>query len=315
MTTWRGVVGGHAWTIGADLLARMHPTPPPPDGPWTIDIPDARLGSVRMHGRLSRLSPDTLVVVVHGLGGNSDSPCVHRAAIAAHRRGWSCLRIDLRGADGRGEDLYHAGFSSDVAAAIAACPSYRHVFVLGYSLGGHVALHHATQAYDPRVAATVAVCAPLDLAAAAGAIDRRRAWVYRTHVLAGLRRAHAEVARRGRSDTSIDTLRKVRTIREWDAAVVVPRHGFGSVDRYYAEASVGPRLPALTMPAAWFGTRFDPMVPPSTVDRSLAGAGGRLVVEWIDRGGHVGFPQTAMGGRSIEDAAMAFFADALPRAR
>lgn len=302
------ILGGHAWTIGADLAARVRPTPPPPDEPWEIAIADRRLGSIRLAGRVREASPDTLVVVVHGLGGNSDSPYVHRAAIAVHRRGWSCLRIDLRGADGRGEDLYHAALSADISAAIAACPRFTRVFVLGYSLGGHLALRHAVDGCEGRVAATVAVCAPLDLAATAAAIDRRRAWVYRVHVLRGLKRAHAEVAARGRSDAAVDAVRGVRTIREWDAAVVVPRHGFGSVDRYYREASVGPRLGGLTMPAAWFGARFDPMVPTSTVVPSLTAAGSRLHVRWFDRGGHVGFPADTADGRSVEDAAMDFFA-------
>lgn len=296
---------GHLWTIGADLVARVRAAELPEDAPWEITVPDPRHGTVTLRGRLRDTGSDTLVVVVHGLGGSRDSPYVRKAARAIDARGWSCLRVDLRGADGLGEDFYHAGLTSDLHAIVAACPRFARVYLLGYSLGGHLTLGFATEAIDPRVAAVAAVCSPLDLAASAAAFDRTRTWIYRVHVLRALRRAHADFARR-RSDAT-DT-RRIRTIRAWDEHVVAPRHGFASADDYYARASTGPRLGQLAVPAAWFGTRWDPMVPASTVLPSLDAAGDKLQVHWFDRGGHVGYPADIANGRSLEDAVLDFFA-------
>jgi hypothetical protein len=304
--------GGHLWTIATDLVARARPVSLPPDQPWEITVPDERYGSVRLGGRMRDTGGDTLVVVVHGLGGNRNSPYVHKAARAIDARGWSCLRVDLRGADGLGEDFYHAGLTGDLHAIVAACPRFARVYVLGYSLGGHMTLRFATEAIDPRVAAVAAVCSPLDLAAVAAAFDRTRTWIYRVHVLRGLRRAHAELARR-RSDPT-DT-RRIRTIREWDERIVAPRHGFVSADDYYARTSAGPRLPHLVVPAAWFGTRWDPMVPASTVLPSLTSAGDKLQVHWFDRGGHVGYPADIANGRTLEDAVLDFFTSQNARTR
>jgi hypothetical protein len=305
----RGAAAGHYWTITADLRARVRPSPPPVDAPWSLEVPDAVRGHVRLGGRLRRTGSETLVMLVHGLGGNKDSPYIHRAARAVAARGLSCLRVDLRGADGRGADYYHAGLSSDLHAIVAACADWPRVVMVGYSLGGHVVLRYASEPGDDRVRAVAAVCAPLDLAASAAAIDRHRAWLYRVHVLRNLVRTYREVAARHPVPTPVAVVARARTIRRYDELVVVPRHGFASVDDYYARASAGPRLGALRMPALWLGARHDPMVPEHTVRPSLLRAASALDVRWVDRGGHVGFPDDLASG-PVEDAVL----DVLARA-
>ncbi|MBC8073371.1 MAG: alpha/beta fold hydrolase [Deltaproteobacteria bacterium] len=305
-------LGGHVWTIAPDLLDRVWPARAPADMPWSIDVADARFGVVRIGGRIRVVEgSDTLLVVVHGLGGSSESPYVRRAAIAALAHGWSCLRIDLRGADGRGEDYYHAGLSSDLQAALVEprCALHRRVLVLGYSLGGHIALRLALDPGDPRVRGVAAVCAPLDLARSAAWIDQRRSWLYRSHVLRGLVGNYRAVAARRELPVTLAEVARVRTIREWDRLAVVPRHGFTDVDDYYARASVGPRLRELAVPSAWFGARHDPMVPEPTVSLALAQAGDALHVRWIERGGHVGFPRDAEQGGTLEAAVLRWLAD------
>ncbi len=300
-------LGGHLWTIAPDLLDRVWPARAPTDAPWSIAVQDARFGPVRIGGRI-RIADDedTLLVIVHGLGGSSESPYVRRAAIAAAARGWSYLRIDLRGADGAGEDFYHAAMTEDLQAALRepALTRHRRVLVLGYSLGGHLALRLALTPGAARLRAVAAVCAPLDLAASAAWIDQPRSWLYRTHVLRALVRSYRKVAARRELPTPVAAVARARTIREWDRLAVVPRHGFASVDDYYARASVGPRLAELAVPSAWLGARHDPMVPESTVVPALAGAGEALHVRWIERGGHVGFPD------SVEQIALSWLDDA-----
>jgi uncharacterized protein len=48
---------------------------------------------------------------------------------------------------------------------------YRRIFLLGYSVGGHVALRAAIECKDPRLCAAAAICPPLDLNAATKAFD------------------------------------------------------------------------------------------------------------------------------------------------
>ena len=93
-----------------------------------------------------------------------DVASVRRAARAIAAHGWSCLRLALRGADGSGEDFYHAGLIDDLAATVdsAAFADYERIVIIGYSLGGHLALRYACEKPDSRVRAVAAICAPLE---------------------------------------------------------------------------------------------------------------------------------------------------------
>lgn len=290
-------LAGHAWTIGDDVRHRIAPALAPTAAPWSTVVDDPRVGAVRLTGLL-RHEPgaDTVVLVVHGLGGDATSSYCIRAARAIAERGWSCLRINLRGADRRGEDVYHAGLADDLRDALRspALDRYRRRFVVGYSLGGHVTLRLALQPPEG-VLAVAAVGAPLDLAATCAAIDRRRAVLYRAAVLASLREAYRRVAARHgertpRAPACVADVARVRTVHAWDDTVVVPRHGFASVDAYHRTQSAAPHLHALAVPTLYVGSRHDPMIPAATVEPHLRRGGPNLTAHMLDVGGHVGFP-------------------------
>ncbi len=301
---------GHAWTIGAALLGPLREPAPEGEVAWSVDLPDPQLGRVTLRGHLRPSPRDDLVVIVHGLGGTADSPYVRIAARAAVTRGCATLRLNLRGATGDGEDVYHAGLASDLAAAIesASLRRYANVYVLGYSLGGHLALRLGLQP-PPRVRAIAAIGAPLDLAASCRVIDRRRAWPYRNWILRALRDGYGAVHARGRGRADLRAVRAVRRLREWDERVVVVRHDFADADDYYARASVGSRLHELAVPSTYVGCVGDPMVPPAAVEPSLDRPGHEVHVRWLPRGGHVGYPSRAYAGRSVEQVMLDWFRD------
>jgi hypothetical protein len=289
-------LSGHFWTIAPVLRHRARPAAVPVAAPWSIDLTDPDVGTVRLRG-LFRDVPesDAAVVIVHGLGGTTATHYCSSAARAADALGVSCLRLALRGADREGEDFYHAGLTADVHAALASpeLARFSRLYVLGYSLGGHVTLRYATGgagAREPRVRAVAAVCAPLDLELAARHIDSPGASLYRHHVLTGLKEMYAAVAHRRTVPTPLSRVRAVRFIREWDELTVVPRFGFGSAESYYSRMSAGPELHRLAVPALLLQYRDDPMVPPWTYSVHLREMPPFLEARSLPRGGHVGYP-------------------------
>jgi uncharacterized protein len=302
----------HFWTIAPSLRHGVVPLAAPSAERWTTTLPDTRYGAVSLSGLLRvREGSNACLIVVHGLGGAPDAfYCVH-AARAAERQGMSCLRLALRGADRSGEDFYHAGLTSDIEAAVAsaALARFSAIYVLGYSLGGHVTLRYMQAAPDPRVRAACAICAPLDLELSAQAIDQPRAALYRHAVLNGLKGIYRAVAKRRAVPTPLGRVLLARSIREWDALTVVPRFGFGSVDEYYARMSAGPRLGELTRPTLLLQVADDPMVPPWAYRRHLEHALPQLEVHSLEHGGHVGFPARVRFGESeqrVEEHALAW---------
>lgn len=284
---------GHVWTLWPRLRGTLRPLPPPPSRHWRTTLRDPRVGELTLSGRLHDGGGDELLVVVHGLGGSHRSPYMVAAARAAARLGMACLRLDLRGADRRGHDFYHAGLTADLRAALAApdLARFRRVALLGYSLGGHVCLRYAAEGdVDPRLAALATICAPLDLEAGARAIDRPERRLYRAHVLRGLKAIYAEVARRREVPLPLAEAQRITTLREWDERIVAPRFGFASAEEYWRSQAAGPVLTRVAVPAALIVTRHDPMVPLPTLAPYLP-ADGPVQTRILPTGGHVGFPR------------------------
>lgn len=286
----------HAWTIAPSIWSDLHPRAAPASEPWSTTLEDPTAGMVTLRGALQRAEgpgAGTCVVVVHGLGGSIERPYCILAALAAQRAGLSCLRLGLRGADREGQDFYHGGLTRDIEAAVASAglAEFERIFVLGYSLGGHVTLRYATgEQLDPRVRAVAAVCAPLDLSLSARHIDAPGSYLYRRHVLAGLNEIYGAVAEKNPVPTPLDYTLRAQALRTWDSLTIVPRFGFESVAEYYEEMSVGPRLGQLKLPSMLVQSTLDPMVPPWTYEPHLTRSLPNLELRRIRSGGHVAFP-------------------------
>jgi uncharacterized protein len=285
---------GHFWTIAPRLRHGVRPLEAPEWRAWGTSLDDSVTGRVPVTGRLrERPGSEELVVLVHGLGGSTESHYMVRGAHAAEAAGLSCLRLNLRGCDRQSHDFFHAGLTADLHAALASeeFRGYRRIYVIGYSLGGHIVLRLATEEVDSRVAGVAALCAPLDLALSQQELDAPVRWPYRRYLLNSLIEIFAAVSSRRSQPLTLQEAARVRTIREWDDRVVAPRHGFAGAADYYARASVAPRLGELRVPALLLNSEGDPMVPARPVRAALGDGAPRLEVRWAAGGGHVAFPR------------------------
>jgi predicted alpha/beta-fold hydrolase len=322
------LIRGHLRTVIPRLAEAVAPAPEPPSRDWSTTVADPKVGPVRLTGRWS--DPDggpggggerPLLLVVHGLGGSAGSRYARRAAAVALAAGFACLRLNLRGSDRLGEDFYHAGLVSDLAAALASpeLAGYRRVYALGFSLGGHLALRLAAEpgeATGSRLGAVAALAAPLDLALGAAAIDRPRSAPYRRYLLGSLKQIYRAVAARRPVPLPVDQARRIRWIREWDERVVAPRHGFAGADDYYRRESVASRLGGLRVPALLVAAEDDPMVPAAALRPALAAAPEALEVRWLRAGGHLGIAAPAdlglggAAGAGVEEQMLGWLAAA-----
>lgn len=285
---------GHLWTLGGYLRRAVRSPQAPPSRAWSTQLEDPDLGSIRLTGRLSGpRAADAVVVLVHGLGGSCESPYVLEATSQLHLRGFACLRLSLRGADRTGEDIFHAGLTADLCAALRS-PEVAGVAkraLLGFSLGGHVALRQALDRPRESVDAVVAICPPVDLAAAAERIDAGPQWVYRRYLLRRLVEIYEEVARRRPMGVSVEQARQARNLVQFDCRVIAPRFGFADAWDYYRKVSVGPALAAMRVPTLVVAARQDPLVPAASLERYTTPASDALEVCWSERGGHLAFPR------------------------
>ncbi|MBP7589301.1 MAG: alpha/beta fold hydrolase [Thermoanaerobaculia bacterium] len=294
---------GKFWTVAPAALAYFRPPAAPPHEPFRLVVEDPTVGAIALSGALhAPPAARTLVVALHGLGGSAESSYMRQLATAAVGAGCACLRLNHRGAEREAQDYYHAGLTADLESVLAAeeLARFERVAVVGFSLGGHVALRYAAERpgkTDPRLAGVAAVCAPLDLDRGATALDEPSSWLYRRYILPGLQQ-HIDAVEKLRPVPADRARRaRVRGIREWDDLVVAPRWGFASAEDYYARASVAPILDRIALPAWIIESQNDPMVPVWTLQDALARVSPTTEVTWTPRGGHVGMPADLDLGR------------------
>ena len=284
------MLSGHLRTMSGHLGRLIRRSEVPEATAWQAEVADPLRGSVRLTGALSGLGSPRMMVILHGLGGQSESGYVRAATAAAHEGGFGVLRLNLRGADRQGEDFYHAGLTADLEAALASpeLAAADSIVLLGYSLGGHVALRHLIDTPGSRVRAMAAVCPPLDLEACCTVIDRPSRLPYRRYMLNLLKEIYREVAARNEVSLPVETVDRIRLQREFDHRVIAPRHGFAGVDDYYRQVSAGPDLHRVDRPALLVWGEQDPMVPVASVRPFAKGVRGPVDCRFVS-GGHLGF--------------------------
>ena len=280
---------GHINTLRPYFQRSLRPGERPVTEPFVTRLIESDAREVEVTGELLRNNSSRLVIFIHGLGGNTDSGYMTEALCAAQVLGVSALLLNCRGADRRGSDIYHSGLTSDLAAAISSeiLSEMREIDIVGYSLGGHIALCYACDQPDPRVRRIAAICSPLHLAAAADDFDRPYFNLYRSHVMDGLKEIYTAAYQRNPGGLLPEQARKIDKIRVWDEMIVAPRFGFQSANHYYESESIGPRLAHLKREALYVGAVADPMVRASSVLPYLGVS--NLSVVWNERAGHLGF--------------------------
>lgn len=259
-------------------------------------------GSVTGVVHWSAAAKAPLAVLVHGLGGSASSFYVEQTAYALWQRGYHVLRFNLRGA---GSSVtvapypFHAGLTADldtVVRAFGSAPGVACVVVVGFSIGGNVVLKLAGEwgaAPPEHVRAVVSLAAPVDLAASSRNLERWQGAFYRHHVLRGLvtQAVRFRLARPEHAKYTIRQVLPLTSLRAYDRIVIVPEYGFDGVDDYYAKASAGPHLAAVTVPTLLLHAADDPMVPGPAMRAALREASAAIDVRFTERGGHLGWAE------------------------
>lgn len=289
----RGLRSGHAQTA---LIAYV---PPPRLGEGErLAIPIDGPPGAAIGGRLHRATASSraCVIIVHGIGGTGDDAFVVRTARLALARGLDALRLSMRGG-GASEDcgvpgLFHAGLTDDLRRAVGiASERYERVHLVGFSLGGQITLRALGEwgsAAPASVRSIVAVSPPIDLAVGADYAEGLQATPYRKYIVAELTRRYRRACAQMGPRFPVDRVDWVRTIRDYDDAVVAPWFGFASSADYYARVQSKTVLDRIVAPTLIVHADDDPIVPAAPAhELARRGLPNVSVAITLD-GGHVG---------------------------
>ncbi len=236
-----------------------------------------------------------LVLLIHGLTGAEASTYVLSQARLLLERGFTVLRLNLRGAGPsralcRGQ--YYAGRSQDLRALLPLLPAEltrNGIAAVGYSLGGAMLLKYlGEEGATTPIRAAASVCAPIDLAATCDYMLRPRNIVYHRHILGQMKRdATGEGAAVSAKERA--AILSSKSIREYDEVFIAPRHGFAGADDYYERCKPVRFMAGIRIPTLVIASLDDPWIPGATYT-SYDWAGNTALHPLLPQsGGHVGF--------------------------
>ena len=236
-----------------------------------------------------------LVVISHGLEGNSTRPYVLGMVREFVQMGFDALTWNYRGC---GEELnskpifYHSGATYDLDFVIQhAEKSYEEIFLVGFSLGGNLTLKYLGEKKSsfPKLKKGVAISVPLDLAQSSDKISTWENTIYSKRFLRTLKKKIRQKADLWPKEMDLSKLNRVKSLREFDDHYTGPLHGFHDAKEYYEVNSSLYFLDQIETPTLVLNALNDPFLSETCFPYQLAEKLEKVYFEFPKHGGHVGF--------------------------
>lgn len=236
-----------------------------------------------------------LVIISHGLEGNSSRPYMLGMAREFTLKGFDVLNWNFRGC---GEEMnrkvifYHSGATYDLDTVIEhAQRNYQEVFLVGFSLGGNLSLKYLGEKREisKKIKKAVAISVPLDLAGSCNKISSGENVIYSKRFLNTLKEKVVKKALAFPGELPVGLLRKIKTLRDFDEYFTGPMHGFSDAEEYYRINSSLQFLDQIEVPTLVLNAQNDPFLSKTCFPIKLARKLVNVHFEFPKHGGHVGF--------------------------
>ncbi len=242
---------------------------------------------------------DKLVVLTHGLEGDSRRQYMAGMARIFFKNGWDVLAWNNRSCSGemnRARRMYHHGDIEDLGLVVeyGISRGYKTVVLVGFSMGANQTLKYLGvkgAGLATEIACGIAFSAPTDLEAGAAILDRPDNLLYKKRFLHYLSKKIKikEAQYPGTFDLSL--LPKVKKWRDFDEWFSAPLNGFENASHFYREASAKNFMFDAKVPVLLVQAENDPILPRQCYPVSACKSHPCISLEITQCGGHVGFLQ------------------------
>lgn len=242
-----------------------------------------------------RSSSERLLIISHGLEGNSRRPYMLGMANIFFSNDWDVLCWNYRGCSGEMNIrpvFYHSGATDDLETVIShASEGYTEICLVGFSLGGNLTLKYLGEHHRSRyrISKAVAISVPLDLSASSDKIGERENSLYTKRFLKTLKSKVLLKSRLFPKEIDVRGLERIRLLREFDDIYTGPLHGFDGADDYYSQCSSLNFLSKISAKVLILNARNDPFLSGTCYPEELGFQLSQVYMEFPDHGGHVGF--------------------------
>jgi len=287
---------GHAMTIASAFLPRRFDLPAAEQRLFQV-APDTQLLGY-CHWQPGKRKDAAVIVLIHGLEGDSESNYVRGIAEKALRRGFHIVRLNQRncgGTEALTPTLYNSGMSGDYRAVLDELSNgdgFEQIFFVGYSMGGNLVTKMAGEfgPSAPRALRGVcAVCPSIDLAACADALERWDNYPYQRHFVSGLLSRYKRKQKSFPQLYSSNGLPPIRTVRQYDDYIIAPRFGYRDAQEYYESVGAKRVAAQIRVPFLMVTAQDDPFVPYASFLAAKVSENPAIRFAAPEHGGHCGF--------------------------
>ncbi len=248
---------------------------------------------------LSKNSND-LILISHGLEGNSKDHFIEKSATSLHAKGYDVLVWHYRSCSGemnRLERFYEHGDIADLDEVIlhASKRNYQRIFLLGFSMGGTMVINYMGNRPHPLVKKGIVFSAPIDLSAAAvnlsGGFNRQLEKSF-------IKKWKKKIERKAQDFPDLfdlEALNNASSLSDIYEQHILPLHGYPSMEDYNSKWSSVQFIPNIKVPLLIVNAKNDPLLSENCYPREVCEKSESVYLEIPKYGGHTGFTKLKEG--------------------
>ncbi len=248
----------------------------------------------------SKIGSKQLVIISHGLAGNSDAGYVRSLVKMANEQDWDALAWNSRGCSGEPNNnfySFHAGKSDDLEWVIRHAyeqNDYEEIYLIGVSMGGNVTLKligEWNEKIPYPIKGAIAISTPIDMYATS------------LHLIKGWNRIYSERYLKQykemlllksfmfehQNDLNIDAMLSSKTLHDFADKYTAPSFGFKDGEDYLKSQSSIHYLQKIKIPTLLINADNDPFLTETSFTNEIAKKSDYFYFLKTINGGHVGF--------------------------
>ena len=239
-----------------------------------------------------------LVILLHGLEGNSTRQYMLSPAKYFAQHGWDILAFNCRSCSeeiNRNFQLYYHGEVEDLKQVVDHATSdntYNEIVLSGYSMGGAM-LSKYLSVYAGRIPSEIkcgiSFSAPFDLEESIKYVEMPGNFIYHKMFRSRLKKKIIQKDKQFPGRLEIDKIDSYPKWRDFDAAFSAPINGFSHVDDFYYAAACKNYLHDLDTPLLIVMAKNDPIISTTCIPMELCKRHPKIRFEITGNGGHVGY--------------------------
>lgn len=242
-------------------------------------------------------SDKRLVILCHGLEGDSRRPYILGMIKALASRNFSTLSWNFRSCSGEINKLkrfYHSGATEDLHFVIHKAIEKlapEEIFIIGFSLGGNLALKYLGENHNlsPLIKKTVGISVPIHLASSCKKMMNYENRLYEIRFLRSLKGKVISKEKLMPGTFDLKPLTRIHHLWDFDDLYTGPIHGFKDAPDYYEMCSAINFLKDINIPTLLINAKNDPFLSEKCYPDNQQISNPLVTTIYPDKGGHCGF--------------------------